>query len=229
MSLDYLFGTNFIVEQVDEMYHFNSDSILLGSFLDTKKNDTVLDIGCGQGVLMLYASMSNPKILHGIDLFPEVVELANNNLKRNHINGECFTYSLQDYVKKFNDLYSLIICNPPYFRTKSHTLRNLNKYLSAARHDSYLSLDDLFSSVKKLMKNNGRFELVHRSSSFSIINKIAMKYGFRCTRFRVVYDSEGGSSKTILMEYRIDNKDTECFIELPSYLNDKNTFFLEKE
>lgn len=225
---DYLFRTNFTIEQREDMYHFNSDSVLLGSFLDVKKKDTVLEVGCAQGAILLYASLGEPAILHGIDLFEEVIEQARLNLRKNGVNAECFVSSVQDFSKEHRDRYSLIFCNPPFFKVHPHTLRKCNPYLSAARHDSYLPLPELFSSVKKLLKENGRFEIVHRASYFSVIVKEAMKEGFSLTRMRPVYDHEGGKAKSILLEFRRTNGDSEMKLEPPAYLDKHETFFLKE-
>lgn len=224
---DYLYGTNFILEQKEEMYHFNSDTILLGAFLDTKKSDNVLEIGCAQGALLLYASIGKPKKLTGIDLFEEVINQAKHNLELNHVEADCFTSSAQDFAKLHNSEYTFILCNPPYFKTTSHSLRKQNPYLSAARHDEYLPLEDLFSSVRKMLKDNGRFEMVHRASALNMILETAHTYGFSLWRMRPIYDHINGNAKSILLEFRIASKDSETKIEVPAYLDQKETFFLE--
>ena len=52
MKRDYLGGTGYTLEQKKEMYHFNSDTELLGKFVQVKKTDSVLDIGCASGALL---------------------------------------------------------------------------------------------------------------------------------------------------------------------------------
>ena len=56
MKRDYLGGTGYTLEQKKEMYHFNSDTELLGRFVQVKKTDSVLDIGCASGALLLYCA-----------------------------------------------------------------------------------------------------------------------------------------------------------------------------
>ena len=52
--MDYL-TNNIKIEQDKDGYHFSSDAINLGNFVKPKQSDTIIDIGCGSGVLSLMA------------------------------------------------------------------------------------------------------------------------------------------------------------------------------
>ena len=66
---DYLPGhKEIIVYQDDTMFRMNTDTEVLGNFLNIHKNDTVLDMGTNQGALMLYASLFNPKKIIGLEI-----------------------------------------------------------------------------------------------------------------------------------------------------------------
>ena len=55
-KLDYLCNSDIKIYQDDDMFKMNSDTRHLGEFLDFKKNDyTILDVGCNNGALLLYA------------------------------------------------------------------------------------------------------------------------------------------------------------------------------
>ena len=47
--------------QDDEMFCINTDTQVLGEFLNIYKQDVVLEIGTNTGALLLYASKFNPK------------------------------------------------------------------------------------------------------------------------------------------------------------------------
>ena len=55
MKLDYLGGTEFLINQGDEFYRMNSDTELLGRFLRIKNQHRFLEIGCNTGDIFLYA------------------------------------------------------------------------------------------------------------------------------------------------------------------------------
>ena len=78
--LDYLPNHEEIkIYQDDEMFCINTDTMVLGEFLDIKKKDIVLDIGTNTGALLLYASKFKPKKLIGIDINEKALELAKEN------------------------------------------------------------------------------------------------------------------------------------------------------
>ena len=188
MKPDYLNGTDLLIEQPENMYHFNSDTELLGRFLRLKKSDDVLDIGTAAGALLLYASTMNPRSLTGIDLFDEVVETARKNCEMNHICADIEKFRLQDYPG--NKRFTAILCNPPYFQTENKELISKDPIKAAARHEINLPSDDLFSNVRRLLKDNGTFYLVHRASRLMEILRTAEKYDMYAYRMRLAYLSQ---------------------------------------
>lgn len=220
MKRDYLNGTPYTLYQKEGMYHFNSDTELLGRFIEVKHSDTVLDIGCAGGALLMYANMHAPASLTGIDLFEEVIEQARENLAFNSVEAELITTRVQDFKGR---QFSLILCNPPYFKTVNPELINENPVLAAARHEKYLSTDDLFASAARLMKDGGRFMMVHRASRINDLFETAALYGLRCTRMKIAYETEGRRAKSVAMEFR-RTKQAEIRIEPPAYMDQRETF-----
>ena len=175
LPMDYLHGIDCQIIQHPDMFHANSDTELLGCFMHVKRKDRVLDIGTNNGALLLYASRFHPCYMHGIDLFEEVIETARINAEYNHIDMRFTVSSLQEFE---SDPFDLIVCNPPYFHTQSNHLKNENRYLRAARHEEYLSLEDLMKHVKRLLKDNGRFEMVYRPTDLFHVFTVAQKQFF---------------------------------------------------
>ena len=221
MKLDYLNGTPYEIEQPEEMYHFNSDTELLGRFVRLRAADTVLDIGCATGALLCYAAAQHPSKLSGIDLFPEVIQQAEKNLGRNDIEAELKVVRLQDYHPGIR--YDVLLCNPPYFATKKEELKNTNPILAAARHESYLSLDDLFCCASSLLKDTGAFYLVHRADRIPELLYTAEKYDLCPVRMRITYKSIHGDASGVLLCFE---KDTvkQMKLDPPVYLDDRGTF-----
>ena len=152
MKLDYLDGTDFLIDQGEEFYRMNADTELLGRFLRIKHQHRFLEIGCNTGAILLYASLRKPKELVGVDLFPEVFELTRENLERYQVDAQLHACRIQDYQDK---PFDVIACNPPYFSTSNQNLMNVNQYKRAGRHEENLPLSELFTAVKRLLKSNG--------------------------------------------------------------------------
>ena len=148
MKRDYLNGTPYTMIQKEGMYHFSSDTELLGRFLTVRHKDTVLDIGCSSGALLLYAAVHQPASLCGIDLFDEVLDTARTNLEINGVEAELYKTRVQDFSGR---QFSLIVCNPPYFNTEDPSLISANPFIAASRHEEYLRPAELFESAARLL------------------------------------------------------------------------------
>src|SRR5699024_11431693 len=58
------------------------------------------------------------------------------------------------------DTVDVITCNPPYFPLEEKNQVNPNKYLAIARHELYVSLDELLHTISKLLKMKGKMYIV---------------------------------------------------------------------
>lgn len=192
---DYLPGTNFIIEQEDNLYHMNGDSVLLGQSLHVTARDRVLDIGCNQGVLLLYASLGNPKELVGVDVFEEVIESARKNLERNHVSAKLYTTRIQDFK---DEQYSLIVCNPPYFKGD---YQKENPYIKAARSQTSLPLDDLFSAVARLLSDKGRFCMIYPSKYLNELLYYAHQYQLGLKEMHMEKDAKTNQKGVVLYTF----------------------------
>lgn len=220
MKLDYLNGTNYTLYQPEDMYHFNADTELLGRFMDVHRKDSVLDVGCNNGALLYYAKQKNAFKLTGIDLFENVIENAKENFIRNEVNADLYVCPLQEFM---HALFDLIVCNPPYFNTKNDALKNENARIKAARHEEFLCLEDLMKHVKRLLKDNGRFDMVYRPDRMKDVIAIGMQYGLYPKRLKIAYASKNKQAKSILLEF-VKNKNILLDIEAPAFLNDRDSF-----
>lgn len=62
IRLDFIEGHEDLkIYQDTDMFLINTDTTVLGEFVEVYKNDTVLDMGTNTGALLLYASRFNPK------------------------------------------------------------------------------------------------------------------------------------------------------------------------
>ena len=201
--MDYLFATPYEIQQDPSGYHFSSDTELLGRFLTLNEDDRVLDAGTNNGALLCYAALHDPELLAGIDLFPEVIALAEKNLTANGIHAELSVSSLQTFRL---DPFTVIVCNPPYFESLPEELKNRNPYLYAARHRDYLSVLELFEHSRRLLEPGGRIMLVYPSELSRDVFTGAGETGFVLSRFCPVYDTQDGILKRFLLEFTLERE-----------------------
>ena len=207
LTKDYLPGyPNIILYQHTKMFRVNTDTSLLGHYIDIPMNARVLDVGTNNGALLLYASMLNYKSLVGIDINSEALEIAKLNLEINNVKNY---YLINENIKNFYDkeLFDVIISNPPYFNTQNENLKNQNIYLKMARHEEYLMLEDLIKSISLNLKKEGTFFLVHIASRFNEINQVLNRYNLFINEFVRVRDERKVNDHVILMKITKNKKE----------------------
>ncbi|MBP3398665.1 MAG: methyltransferase, partial [Erysipelotrichaceae bacterium] len=150
---DYLPNTGMTIVQREDMFRMNTDTKLLGQFMKIKRSDTVLDLGCNNGALMLYASVHHPRFIYGVDLFEEALKLAKQNLELNQI--ENFELIHGDATEVVLPKVDVIVSNPPYFKTVDERRKNDNPYRAAARHEGSLTIERLLKVCEKTLSDHG--------------------------------------------------------------------------
>lgn len=211
MSYDYLPDTKIELKQRKDMFRINTDTRCLGNFMTIKEGETVLDIGCNNGALLLYASQYKPKKMVGVDCFLEAIELAQENMQHNHVEAKLIHAKIQDFE---HDPFDVILCNPPFFKINENSKMNENEFLKIARHEESLTLHELFCCCKRLLKQEGRFYLIHRTLRLTEIIEEACIQGFKIKRIKPVYDSNKDLSTSCLFEI-IKGSNDQVLVEKP--------------
>lgn len=155
-------GSNLRIIQNKNWFCFGIDAVLLADFADVRKNNLVMDIGTGNGIIpLLLAAKTDALHIDGLEIQTDVAEMAKrsvglNNLcdKINIITGDVVGYRSQVQ-------YDVVVCNPPY-KPAETGLTNPDEKLRIARHEVMCNLSDIIKTASKLLKPHGRFALVHR-------------------------------------------------------------------
>lgn len=208
MTLDYLKGhPELKLFQRKDMFRINTDTCLLGEFMEIEKDDLVLDVGTNNGALLIYASKKTSKKVYGIDINEEALILAHKNMELHKIDAKLI---LQDFSYYQSDIkFDVIICNPPFFNTKDNNSKNSNKHLLIARHEDYLKLNNLVNSIDNNLSNDGRVFLVHRPNRLDEIKKNFLLKKMYITKICHVVDVRINKEVTILL--KVERKKKEVY------------------
>ena len=145
----------FAVYQEQSAMKVGTDGVLLGAWTKVGSAKTILDVGCGTGLLsLMLAQKSNAKIT-AVEIDDKAFEEAKLNVSispwSNQIELIHTDFEQFDTKSKFD----LIICNPPFFKGKAeHNSR------STARQNIFLPFDLLILKSAKLLSEKGVISLI---------------------------------------------------------------------
>ena len=194
---DYLKFIDYSFQQEDSPYKANTDTAVLGMFMDNMKNKTLLDIGTNTGALLLYGHYHGAKRLIGVDIHEDALDLAKKNLERYTDDYELHLSRVQDLAI---DKVDVIVCNPPFFEMNNVTT---DEYLKEAMFESSLPMEDLFSSFRRLMKANGEVYLIYQADRFPQVYEMCKAHKLKIMKMAFVHDINSHHALRVLLKLKI--------------------------
>jgi 23S rRNA (cytosine1962-C5)-methyltransferase len=117
---------------------------LLGEFSTGKK---VLNTFCYTGGFSIYALAAGAEFVHSVDASEKAIELTRKNIALNGFNAEtnsCFAEDTFEFLKDKNDVYDLIILDPPAFAKHRDS-----------RHQAVKGYQRLNADAMRIIKSGG--------------------------------------------------------------------------
>lgn len=95
--------------------------------------------------------------------------------------------------------FDVVTSNPPYM-TGQHGLINPDMPKAIARHEILCTLEDVIGQASALLKENGRFYMVHRPFRLSEIMVTMSRYRLEPKRMKLVYPFVDKEPNMVLIE-----------------------------
>ena len=164
--LDDLQLDGYEIIQNPERFCFGIDAVLLSDFVRVKKEETVLDLGTGTGILpILLAAKTQGKHFTGLEIQAESADMAVRSVEHNRLGDriDIVTGDIKEAAEIFRPaFFDVIVTNPPYMLSE-HGLQNPQDAKAIARHEVLCTLDDILrESGKLLQESKGRFYMIHK-------------------------------------------------------------------
>lgn len=183
----------YIYRQSDSCFPLGQDSLLLASFATVRRGDRVWDLGCGAGaLLLLLAARESDLTLTGVELSAADSALARENLEENKLTGTILTGDIRALALPAGTA-SLVVCNPPYFKAGSGASGGPARMEKAG-------LKDWCAAAGRLLKNGGRFALVHRPERLAELFIHMRAGGIEPKRLQLVQHGPDTAPSAVLVE-----------------------------
>ena len=189
--------------QDPKKFCFGMDAVLLSGFARVKKGETALDMGTGTGIIpILLSQRTEGKHFTGLEIQAECAEMADRSVKYNCLEDRI--QIVEGDIKEAAGIFGaasfdVVTCNPPYM-IGQHGLTNPHMPKAIARHEILCTFDDVANQAARVLKDRGRFYLVHRPFRLVELMAALTKYKLEPKRMQLVYPYIDKEPNMVLIE-----------------------------
>lgn len=206
-TLDDLQINGIKVIQKKDAFRFGVDAVLLANYAKIKKNSRIVDLCSGTGIIpFIIAGKTEASSITGLEIQEQLVDMADRTVKYNKfqdkidfIHGDLKDIALIKAIKKAD----VVTVNPPYKLCNSGII-NKNDNNAISRHEICCNLEDVIAAARIILKDNGRFFMVHRPERIADALCIMRKYKIEPKSIKMVHPSIKKAPNIMLIEGQRD-------------------------
>lgn len=201
--IDELQRNGYRIIQNENGFCFGMDAVLLSGFARVKKGEQALDLGTGTGIIpILLEAKTEGEHFTGLEIQETSADMAGRSVRLNDLDQKVSI--VKGDIKEATDLFGkasfdVVTSNPPYM-TGQHGLVNPDMPKAIARHEILCTLEDVISQASILLKENGRFYMVHRPFRLAEIMVMMNRYRLEPKRMKLVYPFADKEPNMVLIE-----------------------------
>jgi len=180
---------NLKIVQDASLYKFSSDSVLLSDFAKIKKNESVVELCSGSGVVsVLVFAKCHPGNILGFEVDKRLFDMSQKTLLYNEIKDiQFFNDNLKNAPKIVGlEKTDVVICNPPYYILPKDISKISEKFLTA-KYESSATLSDILTASSQLLRFKGKLFLVYTASRLQELLFEAEKNNLVCKNLKFVF------------------------------------------
>lgn len=182
---------------------FGMDAVLLSGFARVKPGEEVLDLGTGTGIIpILLEAKTGGRHFTGLEIQKVSADMARRSVELNDLTEKISIAEgdIKEAVSIFGRAsFDVVTSNPPYM-TGNHGLANPELPKAIARHEVLCTLEDVVGQAAALLKENGRFYMVHRPFRLAEIMNVMSRHHLEPKRMRLVYPFVDREPNMVLLE-----------------------------
>lgn len=201
--LDELQRNGYKIIQNPDKFCFGMDAVLLTGFAHAGKEDKLLDLGTGTGIIpILMEAKYHCAHLTGLEIQAESADMAARSVALNNLTDkiDIVTGDIKEADNIFRSAsFDCITCNPPYM-IGQHGITNPDALKAIARHEVLCTFEDVARQTAKLLKPGGHFFLVHRPFRLAEIMTTLVQYKLEPKRMQLVYPYVDREPNMVLLE-----------------------------
>ncbi len=201
--IDDLDRNGYKIIQNSDKFCFGMDAVLLSGFAKVKLKEKVLDLGTGTGIIpILLEAKTEGEYFAALEIQKESADMARRSVSLNQLENkiEIFEGDIKEASHIFGRAsFDVVTTNPPYMN-ENHGLKNPNLPKAIARHEVLLCLEDVIREATYVLKDKGRFYMVHRPHRLVEIINLMTKYKLEPKTIQMVHPYKDKEANMVLIE-----------------------------
>jgi tRNA1(Val) A37 N6-methylase TrmN6 len=207
--------------QATSGYCYNSDSIFLYNFITTfNPKGTLLDVGCGIGILSLLLSRDFTVETSIIDKQEKMLKYATHNFELNGLESKKYLGDFREFETQ--ERYDFIISNPPFYDEKVQ--QSENTHLNIARYAHHLPIEGMISKVKTYLKPKGWFIFCYDAKQIDLLLFHLRNKGINPEKIQFVHSKLDRESKLVMIAARNNSKSMTTILAPFVVFNEDNEY-----
>ncbi|MDY2764284.1 tRNA1(Val) (adenine(37)-N6)-methyltransferase [Campylobacter sp.] len=206
--------------QLKDGYRYNSDSLFLWDFArkncSFKASQSLLDVGCGCGILGLLLARDFNCALSCIDIQPQNCQLAQINAQANDIKASIIC---ADFFKDWesgnsagnfgipSQNFERIICNPPFYDFGGE---NKNAHKNTSRNASSFDISAFASKCSKLLAPKGELVLCYDARLVDRLLQALLEVGLKPIKLAFLHSKPSKPANIVLVVAKKGAKSPLC-------------------
>lgn len=182
---------------------FGMDAVLLSGFVHAKKKDRIIDLGTGTGILpLLMHAKTGSRDITGLEIQEKSADMAARSVRLNGLEEDIRI--LKGDIRNVEELFppksfDIVTSNPPYMK-QSGGLQNPEEEKAIARHEILCSFEDVAKAASYLLKDGGKFFLVHRPERLAELIFVMKEYRLEPKRMKLIHSFLEEKAVMVLIE-----------------------------
>lgn len=189
--------------QDSNVFCFGMDAVLLANYAIVNEGERCMDLCTGNGVIpILLEAKTRGRSFTGLEIQAASAELARRNVILNHVEDKIEI--VQEDLKNASAIYKggafdVVTVNPPYINGR-HGLVNPSAPKAVARHEILCTLEDVIRESAAILRDKGRFYMIHRPQRLVQIFSICNKYALEPKKVKMVHPAADKDANMVLIE-----------------------------